>query len=194
MSTKPSPASGRFSVFRSWAREISEKAKWDKNLGRTVDINGQMARAMERAYKQGFEDAQTGSQGIAVSDSRDPNDASPVPDSLVGSKISGALHSIGLRQMGTEQDYQPDASIRACFIQEDSISTRNRKAPDWQVYPAYSDTYEKGVSDRTIQQLVKLGILQAATSSDPDLHGKNILVLSAKGRATYTSMFIDGRS
>jgi len=191
MAKKPTPASSRFSEFRSWAREISEEANRQKKYRRSMDVNGQMARAMERAYKQGFEDALTGSEGIKVENSQDPNDPTPVPESLVTAKISGPLHYIGMKQVGLSGRLHTGNELRAFYLQENYISDYRRKAPDWQLIDRYHvPNNEKGVSDRTIQQLVKLGILEPVTTVTRGLHDRNILVLSQKGIATYKSMFL----
>lgn len=44
--------------FREAAREIVAKDRQDRKYGLPVDTAGAVARAMERAYRQGFEDAQ----------------------------------------------------------------------------------------------------------------------------------------
>lgn len=44
--------------FREEARGIVAKDRYDRKYGHAVDTAGAIARALERAYKQGFADAQ----------------------------------------------------------------------------------------------------------------------------------------
>ena len=44
--------------FREAARAIVAKDRYDRKYGRAVDTAGAIARAMEQAYRQGFETAQ----------------------------------------------------------------------------------------------------------------------------------------
>ena len=61
MSRRPrTPAADphRKANFREEARGIVAKDRYDRKYGRAVDTAGAIARALERAYKQGFADAQ----------------------------------------------------------------------------------------------------------------------------------------
>jgi hypothetical protein len=45
--------------FREAARDIVAKDRYDRKYGRAVDTGGAIARALERAYRQGFEEARS---------------------------------------------------------------------------------------------------------------------------------------
>ena len=55
---KPSVDPYRKARFREEARGIVFKDRDDRKYGRAVDTAGAIARALERAYRQGFADAQ----------------------------------------------------------------------------------------------------------------------------------------
>ncbi len=57
-SRKPAKTSSRTATFREAARGIVAKDRYDRRIGFSVDTAGAIARALERAYTQGFADAQ----------------------------------------------------------------------------------------------------------------------------------------
>lgn len=194
MIRKPPPGKNRLIEFRSWAREISEKARWDKRWkGTAPDVNGQMARAMERAYQQGYEDAQTGRHSFSNEVSSDPEELVPVPSAQMSDKVLGVLRRIGMFQIGQRgQPITVDGRIRAFFHQDKHISDYRRKAPDWQLCLIREgrdvETFGDPVSDRTVQLVVKAGLLERKEGPNPD---ENFLVLSVKGHATYLETYIN---
>lgn len=97
MARKPTPAANRLPEFRAWAREITQENKEARKYGASTDLNGQLARALERAYQKGFEEAQTCQDSLSVSTDADPNNPKPLARSVVTVKISSALHVLGLR-------------------------------------------------------------------------------------------------
>jgi hypothetical protein len=58
-SRQPAADPIRKARFRETAREIVGKDRTDREYGFAVDTAGAIARAMERAYRQGFADAQS---------------------------------------------------------------------------------------------------------------------------------------
>jgi hypothetical protein len=56
---KPQPDPLRKIRFREAARDIVAKDRYDRRDGRAVDTAGAVARALERAYGEGFADAQS---------------------------------------------------------------------------------------------------------------------------------------
>ena len=56
---QPRPDPTRKLRFREAAREIVAKDRYNRKYGYAVDTAGSIARAMERAYRQGFADAQS---------------------------------------------------------------------------------------------------------------------------------------
>lgn len=189
MTRKPLPATNRFPEFRSWAREITQAANEARKYGWATDLNGQIARAMERAYQRGFEDAQTGTDSVAVQATTDPHDATPLPASMVSSKIRGALHSIGLWKFGSGYSGGETVPRPTAYMQDKYISTFSRTDPDWRILTAEGDVLDESFSNRTVQQLVKLGLLTPARSDHPSLKDKHLLRLSPKGDATYKALF-----
>ena len=60
---KPAKNPHRAAAFREAARAIVFKDRYDRRAGMSVDTAGAIARALERAYAQGFADAQAPSPG-----------------------------------------------------------------------------------------------------------------------------------
>ena len=54
---KPGKTPHRTAAFRETARDIVHKDRYDRRAGMSVDTAGAIARALERAYVQGFVDA-----------------------------------------------------------------------------------------------------------------------------------------
>lgn len=192
MARKPTPAANRLPEFRAWAREITQENKEARKYGASTDLNGQLARALERAYQKGFEEAQTGQDSLSVSTDADPNNPKPLARSVVTVKISSALHVLGLRRFGSKTTYNPERNEAVAFIQDDYISNLTTRDPDWRIITQHG--FEKeSFSNRTIQQLVKLGLLVPASSNHEALQGRRLLRLSPKGKATYRSLYIEQR-
>jgi hypothetical protein len=207
MIRKPPPAKNRLIEFRAWAREISEKARWDKRWkGTSPDLNGQMARAMERAYQQGYEDAQTGGRSFPEKVSDDPSEPVAVPASHLSTLVAGVLQCIGRMQVGprlgaSEIDgvvnvLMLDDQVRAFFHQEKELSDYRRKAPDWQLrYIRGTEgvdrevrAYGTPISDRTVQLAVRAGLLEEGVNDSPETRDETFLILSPKGRETYLAL------
>lgn len=207
MVRKPPPAKTRLIEFRSWAREISEQAQWDKRWkGTRTDVNGKMARAMERAYQQGYEDAQTGKHSFPEEVSGDPSEPVAVPASHLSSLVAEVLQCIGRMQVGTRMGASEidgvvnvlmlDDQVRAFFHQEKGLSDFRRKAPDWQLrYIRGTEgvdrevrEYGTPISDRTVQLAVRAGLLEEGVTDHPETREETFLILSPKGRETYLAL------
>jgi hypothetical protein len=65
---RPAPNAHRKVRFREMARDIVAKDRHDRKYGLAVETAGAIARALERAYRQGFEDAQTERQAARAGD------------------------------------------------------------------------------------------------------------------------------
>ena len=110
MKDKSAPANTRSKTFRAWARDISQTVKHKRDFGRSVDINGEMARAMERAYQQGFEDRASGRNPLGESKATgkprkpsaaaNPNAPTPLDRDDISDKIYSAFASICLHRWG----------------------------------------------------------------------------------------------
>ncbi len=207
MIRKPPPAKNRLIEFRSWAREISEKARWDKRWkGTSPDLNGQMARAMERAYQQGYEDAQTGAHSFPEEVSDNPREPVAVPASHLSTLVTDVLQRIGRMQVGPRAGASAidgvvnvlmlDDQVRAFFHQERGLSDFRRKAPDWQLrYIRGTEgvdrevrDYGTPISDRTVQLVVRAGLLEEGVSDHPETQDETFLILSPKGKETYLAL------
>ncbi|MBK3799694.1 hypothetical protein GAY33_10700 [Azospirillum brasilense] len=155
--------------FREEARGIIAKDRYDRKDGLAVDTAGAVARALERAYRQGFTDA----QGEAL--------PAPVPPdgvlewSLIPPRPRSAFWSCCL----------------SLFGRQDTVPRKGHLVPDrtgrgtdgWRlVVPGYARDDVFG--GKTIAPLVKLGLLE------PDPEAVDRLVLSVLGKATW-KRFVD---
>lgn len=190
MTRTSSPASTRFPEFRAWAREITQTDKEARRYGRSTDLNGQIARLLERAYQRGFEDAQTGADTVARQVSTNPYDPEPLPRSLIGTKIDGAFYGIGIRKFGSRSSSREHEPRMVAYVQDIGISSFSRTVPDWRLLKPDGSFEDQSYSDRTIRQMVKLGLLVEGQSAHPLLKDRNLLVMSPKGDATYVSLHL----
>jgi hypothetical protein len=79
---KPGKNPHRTAIFREVARDIVHKDRYDRRAGMSVDTAGSIARALERAYAQGFVDAQKTSwptSEISEADGNSPGRSSAEP-------------------------------------------------------------------------------------------------------------------
>ena len=83
--------------FREAAREIVAKDRHDRKYGFPVDTAGAVARAMERAYRQGFVDAQ-GEQSMLAAD--DVQSGEPIDWALIPPRPRTAFWTICLFILG----------------------------------------------------------------------------------------------
>lgn len=162
---KPSPANTRSSTFRNWARDITEGVKRKRDRRENVDLNGELARAMERAYRQGFEDAQTDKNplGRAVSTASskkplDPRDPTPLSRDDISDKIFKAYYNICTGKWSRPENWNGKAEI--AFYTQKELSYSPGKQPPWDLVSQYGSNYGNDHAHRTIVQLVKLGLLQ----------------------------------
>lgn len=193
MKANPTPANTRSKTFRAWARDISQTVKQKREFGRSVDINGEMARAMERAYQQGFEDRASGRNPLGESKVTgkpkkpntvaDPNDPTPLDRDDISDKIHGGFYIIGLHKWGLSE--RPNDSPETAVYMQDKVSYDFGKEPRWRLFARHSDDKDKGLAHRTIMQLVKIGLLYEVEIDHEAFQGRNLLALSPKGDATY---------
>ncbi|MFG6573458.1 hypothetical protein ACGYLO_17840 [Sulfitobacter sp. 1A13353] len=193
MMDKPAPANTRSKTFRAWARDISQAVKQKRDFGRSVDINGEMARAMERAYQQGFEDRASGRNPLGESKvtgkprkpnaATDPNDPTPLDRDDISDKIHGAFYSICLHKWGL-REHEHETPKTAVYMQ-DEVSYDFGKEPRWRLIAHSKSHDEKGLAHRTLMQLVKIGLLYEVEIDHDAFRTRNLLALSPKGDATY---------
>lgn len=173
---KPPANVYRKANFREEARAIVFKDRHDRKYGRVVDTAGTIARALERAYKQGFADAQ---------DPRGP--VPPVTEPTVGPLEWGfipprprnAFWSCCLSIFGHQGDRPRPGHL------EPALTDRGTKG--WRLVVAGD---ERGRQDAfgasSIQPLIKLDLLE----NDPNQSGR--LTVSAHGRATWELYLLSG--
>lgn len=154
--------------FREAAREIVAKDRQDRKYGLAVDTAGAIARAMERAYRQGFANAQcerpTTVGGLA-------QNGEAVAWALIPPRPRSAFWGICLFILGKTE--RTDGSGHLLPV------TTERGTPGWQLSVPNHPSYDKVVGEKTIVPLVRLGLLEPAD------HGPERLLISARGQATW---------
>jgi len=149
--------------FRETARNILYMAKVKRQFGEAVDTAGPVARAMEQAYRLGFEEAGAGpADGKAVSGATDgavERDASESSDAmtwtLIPPRTRSTFWSICLAALGREGRTETPSYL-------EPVPTR-RGTLAWQLVVPDRRTYEKTVGDGTIVTLIRLKLLARAT-------------------------------
>jgi len=157
MSTRvrPAGASDRKRQFRETARDILHMAKTKRQFGQAVDAAGAVARAMERAYRLGFEDALKG-RGSSVTDTVDQGGRAAESDAmqwtLIPPRTRSTFWSICLAALGREGRTMTRAYLRA-------VPTADGRAA-WALVVPDQQPYEKCVGNGTITTLLRLGLLK----------------------------------
>ena len=142
----------------------------------SVDTAGAIARALERAYVQGFIDAQqptpatSESAPVASADSSERS-GEPIEWILIPPRPRDAFWTICLFALGREMPVTENASGHLVAVQTPS------GRPGWQLVTR--DGLEKPFGHATILPLLRLGLL------DPQYEPDRRLVISALGRATW---------
>jgi hypothetical protein len=173
---KPDPV--RKARFREAAREIVAKDRHDRRYGLAIDTAGAIARALERAYRQGFTDAQ--------SEPPTPNEPVNQTDgaiewALIPPRPRNAFWSICLFICG-----RGDLPGSGGYL---IPSMTNRGTPGWRLLQRQADhrnRYEEELGERTIVPLVRLGLLELA----PDEPRR--LIVSEAGKATWSQFLTRG--
>jgi hypothetical protein len=169
---RPGPDQFRKARYRDEAREIVAKDRHDRKYGQVVDTAGAIARALERAYKQGFADAQGGELGGA-SPKAEPGDA--VEWELIPPRPRNAFWSCCLFMLGHPGEKSRRGHLVPCITA--------RGTPGWRlVIPDFN--HDEVIGGKTIAPLVRLRLLE------PDREDAHRLVISSRGAATWRR-FID---
>ena len=170
---KPAKNPHRTAAFREAARDIVHKDRYDRRAGMSVDTAGAIARALERAYVQGFLDAQeppsatVGSPPVATTAESDK----PIEWILIPPRPRDAFWTICLFALGRETPITEKASGHLVVVQTPS------GRPGWKLVSR--DGLEKPFGHATILPLLRLGLL------DPQYEPDRRLVISALGLATW---------
>lgn len=173
---KPVKNPHRTAAFREAARDIVHKDRYDRRAGMSVDTAGAIARALERAYVQGFIDAQEPPSATVeippgtVGDST-AGSGQPVEWILIPPRPRDAFWTICLFALGRETPITEKASGHLVAVQTPS------GRPGWQLIS--HSGLEKPFGHATILPLLRLGLL------DPEYAPDRRLVISALGRATW---------
>ncbi len=152
--------------FREEARGIVAKDRYDRKYGHAVDTAGAIARALERAYKQGFADA----QGDHVRPTPELSDGGPLEWVLIPPRPRNAFWSCCLFMFGRHGD-QP----RGGYLEPDITE---RGTIGWRLVVAGIEP-DKAIGASSIQPLVRLGLLEG------DPAEPHRLTVSARGRSTW---------
>ena len=142
--------------FRETARDLLHMSKVKRQMGEAVDTAGTLARAMEQAYRMGFEDALKGPADLAPHTPNAPEDApsEAMNWTLIPPRTRSAFWSICLAALGRVGRTQTPSYLEA-------VPTR-RGTLAWQLVVPDRRTFEKSVGDGTIVTLLKWGLLQKA--------------------------------
>lgn len=172
---RPSKDPHRTAAFREAARAIVFKDRGDRRSGLAVDTAGAIARAMERAYAEGYADTQRSTPVKEGSLARPGSDTAradqPIDWVLIPPRPRQAFWTICLFILGRE----PVAGIAAagCLVTAET----ERGTPGWRLTEC--NGFEKPFGHSTILPLLRLGLLAATHGPTP------CLVLSVLGHATW---------
>ena len=154
--------------FRESARAIVAKDRHDRKYGLPVDTAGAVARAMERAYREGFADAQGEPAMPAASDAAA---GETIDWALIPPRPRTAFWTICLFILGKGERTDGAGHLVP--------ATTERNTAGWQLIWPGGNFEEKPLGERTIVPLVRLGLLELADD------GPERLLVSARGRATW---------
>jgi hypothetical protein len=159
---RPLPDALRKIRFRETARNILRTDRVKRQFGQAVDTGGALARAMEQAYRLGFEDA------LADPSDRKEQPVGPDAEGQPGDAMSwtsipprtrNTFWSICLAALGrTGRTETPSHLV--------PVATR-RGTLAWQLVVPDRQTYEKIVGEGTVVTLVRLKLLQHAPVAEP---------------------------
>lgn len=159
MSTRDRPRGNadRKRQFRETARNILQVAKGKHRLGEAVDTAGAVARAMEQAYRLGFEEALKGPVDAAANAVIAPVAASnsdAMSWTLIPARTRSTFWSICLAALGREGRTETPSYLESAPTRRGTLA--------WQLVVPDRRTYEKSVGDGTIVTLIRLGLLEEA--------------------------------
>jgi len=173
---KPVKNPHRTAAFREAARDMVHKDRYDRRAGMSVDTAGAITRALERAYVQGFLDAQeppsaTNRSAPMAGGGSSASSGEPVEWILIPPRPRDAFWTICLFALGRETPITEKASGHLVAVQTPS------GRPGWRLVSR--NGFEKPLGHATILPLLKLGLL------DPEYEPDRRLVISELGRATW---------
>lgn len=162
--------------FREEARSIVFKDRDDRRYGRPVDTAGAIARALERAWRDGFAAGQDEDPQLPIDTAADEG---PIPWHRIPPRPRSAFWTICLWFIGkTEQHVDRGSRLVG--------GTTPRGTAGWTLIRDPARTDHDTFGDRTIRPLRRLGLLEAPAGAD------RMLVLSARGRETWAAFLARG--
>jgi len=158
---RPPPDAHRKNRFRETARNILRTDRVKRQFGEAVDTAGALARAMEQAYRLGFEDAlvdpSSRKRQAAADAAGETGDA--MRWELIPPRTRNTFWSICLAALGrTGRTDTPSQLVPV---------TTSRGTLAWHLVVPDRQTYEKTIGDGTVVTLVRLGLLQHAPAEEP---------------------------
>lgn len=162
--------------FREEARSIVFKDRDDRRYGRAVDTAGAIARALERAWRDGFAAGQDDDPQPAIDTAADEG---PIPWHRIPPRPRSAFWTICLWFIGKTEQHVDRGSLLVA-------GTTPRGTGGWTLIRDSSRNDHDTFGDRTIRPLIRLGLLEATTGADTRL------VLSVRGRETWAAFLTRG--
>jgi hypothetical protein len=154
--------------FREAAREIVAKDRYDRKHGLPVDTAGAIARALERAYRQGFLEAQS-DPSTTIED--DPLPGEAIEWVLIPPRPRAAFWTICLFILGKGEQRAGEGHLAPTITE--------RGTPGWKLTIPAGDFRDKPFGEKTLVPLVHLGLLELA-EEPPER-----LVVSVRGCMTW---------
>jgi hypothetical protein len=152
----------RKSRFRETVRAILRTDRVKRQFGQAVDTAGALARAMEQAYRLGFDDAlavPSAHTGLPVGPDAEGQMSDAMSWTSIPPRTRNTFWSICLAALGrTGRTETPSHLV--------PVATR-RGTLAWQLVVPDRQTYEKTVGDGTVVTLVRLKLLQHAPVGEP---------------------------
>ena len=157
--------------FREAARDIVAKDRYDRRAGLAVDTAGAIARALERAYRQGFEDAQSQTPAAA-----EPVDAEAALEwALIPPRPRAAFWSISLFCLGRGENSNSGGHLVEAMTP--------RGTAGWRLIASDGRDIDV-IGGNTIKPLVRLGLVA------PTMGVPSRLLVTERGRLTW-KRFLD---
>jgi len=169
---QPSADPYRKARFRELAREIVGKDRHDRRSGYAVDTAGGIARALEQAFREGFDAARiSGPSPAAVVL---PDDG-PMEWALIPPRPRTTFWSICLFCLGRRDLPQSEAQLVPAITQ--------RGTPGWRLTTSNGRDI-RVIGEKSIIPLVRLGLLTLTNETSPRL------LVSDRGQLTW-ERFLD---
>ena len=164
--TKTPPSNPyRKARFREEARDIVFKDRHDRKYGRAVDTGGAITRALERAYKQGFADAQGAPLPAPVTIPAD----GPLDWALIPPRPRNAFWSCCLFMYGRKGDRELPGHLEPALTERGTVGWRL-------VVEGFHP--DKVIGNSSIRPLIDFDLVEHVPGTE------DRLTLSARGRAT----------